>query len=103
MRVHRALPQTRIYFFAINRAIDLRNRWDVIDQANAMVKQFAYRTPNFDYIESNTVLFDAKDEPIIRVWQRRWPTCKSTRAPATIWNISAGPSLRWTCIGNSRA
>jgi hypothetical protein len=68
-RVHRALPQTRIYFFSINRAIDLRNRWDVIDQANAMIKQYAYRVANLDYIESNTVLFDARDEPLTALFR----------------------------------
>lgn len=68
-RVHRALPQTRIFFFGINRAIDQRNRWDVIDQANALVKQWAYRTANFDYIESNTALFDARDEPLTALFK----------------------------------
>ena len=64
VRVHDALPKTRIFFFGINRAIDQRNRWDVVDRANELVKQYAYRTPNFDYVESNTALFDARDEPI---------------------------------------
>jgi len=69
MRVHRALPNTRIYYFAINRAPDKRNRWDVVDQANSLAKQYAYRTANLDYIESNTVLFDAKDEPLTALYK----------------------------------
>jgi hypothetical protein len=69
LRVHDALPNTRIVFFGINRAIDQRNRWDVVDRANELVKQFAYRTANFDYVESNTALFDAKDEPIAALFK----------------------------------
>jgi hypothetical protein len=65
VRVHAALPNTRIIYFSINRAMDQRNRWDVVDRANELVKQWAYRTENFDYVESNTALFDAKDEPIV--------------------------------------
>jgi hypothetical protein len=65
VRVHDALPNTRIVFFSINRAMDQRNRWDVVDRTNELVKQWAYRTPNFDYVESNTALFDANDEPIV--------------------------------------
>jgi lysophospholipase L1-like esterase len=35
-----------------------------VDDANAQIKALAYVTPNLDYIEVNTVLFDARDEPL---------------------------------------
>jgi lysophospholipase L1-like esterase len=62
-RVATALPDTRVFFVSINRSPDKRARWDVVDDANAEIKAYAYATPNLDYIELNSVLFDAKDEP----------------------------------------
>ena len=63
-RAQKALPDTRIFFVSINRAPDKRARWNVVDDANAQIKQFAYATKNLDYIEVNPVLFDANDEPL---------------------------------------
>ena len=62
-RVAADLPDTRVFFVSINRSPDKRARWDVVDDANAEIKAYAYATPNLDYIELNSVLFDAKDEP----------------------------------------
>ena len=68
-RVAKALPNTRVYFFSINRSPDKRDKWTVVDEANAKIKQYAYATPNLDYIESNTVLFDASDEPLTDLYR----------------------------------
>ena len=100
-RVHRALPQTRIYFFGIMRAMDQRNRWDVVDHANELIKQWAYRTPNFDYVESNTVLFDAKDEPIAAFYK---PDGRHYNPPAyAAFTTVLKPVLMkaWTDMGKS--
>ena len=69
IRVARALPDTRVFFFAIHRSPEKRDRWDVVDEANAKIKQYAYATKNLDYIESNTVLFDANDEPLTALYR----------------------------------
>jgi len=62
-RVGERLPDTRVFFVSIHRSPDKRARWNVVDEANARVKALAYATPNLDYIEVNSVLFDAHDEP----------------------------------------
>lgn len=62
-RVAERLPSTRVFFVSIHRSPDKRARWDVVDEANARIKALAYATPNLDYIEVNSVLFDARDEP----------------------------------------
>jgi lysophospholipase L1-like esterase len=62
-RVAAELPDTRVFFVSINRSPDKRSRWDVVDEANAAIKAYAYATRNLDYIEVNPVLFDADDEP----------------------------------------
>lgn len=62
-RVAERLPDTRVFFVSIHRSPDKRARWNVVDEANARIKALAYATPNLDYIEVNSVLFDARDEP----------------------------------------
>jgi lysophospholipase L1-like esterase len=62
-RVAERLPGTRVFFVSIHRSPDKRARWNVVDEANARIKALAYATPNLDYIEVNSVLFDASDEP----------------------------------------
>jgi lysophospholipase L1-like esterase len=62
-KAHSALPETRIYFVAINRSPDKRDRWSVVDEVNADIKGFSSSTPYVKYIDLNPVLFDATGEP----------------------------------------
>ena len=57
-RAHTALPATRIYYVAINRSPDKRDKWDVVDAVNAQMKTAAASTPYLDYIDLNPVLFE---------------------------------------------
>jgi hypothetical protein len=62
-RAHDALPDTRIYYVAINRSPDKRERWNVVDAVNADMKAFAATSSYVRYIDLNPVLFDVKGEP----------------------------------------
>jgi lysophospholipase L1-like esterase len=62
-RAHSALPDTRIYFVAINRSPDKRAQWSVVDAVNADLKALSAATPHLKYIDLNPVLFDAQGEP----------------------------------------
>lgn len=62
-RTHTALPETRVYFVAINKSPDKRDRWNVVDAVNNELRAMATRTPHLKYIDLNPVLFDAKGEP----------------------------------------
>jgi hypothetical protein len=62
-KVHSALPDTRIYYVAINRSPDKRARWNVVDAVNADMKAFAATSSYVRHIDLNPVLFDAKGEP----------------------------------------
>ncbi len=62
-RAQAALPETEILYFSINKALDKRDKWQIVDQVNAQVKALAGKTPRLGYIESNDALFDAKGEP----------------------------------------
>jgi hypothetical protein len=56
-RAHKALPATRVYYVAINRSPDKREKWDVVDAVNAQMKAMAGSTPHLRYIDLNPVLF----------------------------------------------
>lgn len=62
-RAHQALPETRIYYVAINRSPDKRAHWHVVDQVNADLKALAATTSHLGYIDLNPALFDARGEP----------------------------------------
>ena len=62
-KAHAALPETIIYFVAINRSPDKRDRWNVVDAVNADLKALSATTPHLRYIDLNPVLFDSRGEP----------------------------------------
>jgi len=62
-KAHAALPETLIYFVAINRSPDKRDRWNVVDAVNSDVKALSATTPHLRYIDLNPVLFDSHGEP----------------------------------------
>ena len=62
-RVHAALPATQIVYFSINKALDKRDKWALVEDVNAAMKATTTRWPWVTYVESNTALFDEKGEP----------------------------------------
>lgn len=62
-RTHTALPATRVYFVAINKSPDKRDRWNVVDAVNNELRAAAQTTPHLRYIDLNPALFGAKGEP----------------------------------------
>ena len=62
-KAHASLPETLIYFVAINRSPDKRDRWNVVDAVNAELKTLSATTPYLRYIDLNPALFDARGEP----------------------------------------
>ena len=68
-RVMAKLPQTRIYYVSINRAPQKRDRWDIVDSTNALVKEFCSATKNLEFIDVNPVLFDQEKIPRMEFYQ----------------------------------
>jgi hypothetical protein len=68
-RAHGALPDTLIYFVAINRSPDKRDRWNVVDAVNADLKAASATTPYLRYIDLNPALFDSRGEPRTELYQ----------------------------------
>lgn len=62
-RVRQVLPGTRVYFASIIRAPQKRDRWNLVDDANARVRAYTARTPNRGYIDLHPALETANGEP----------------------------------------
>jgi lysophospholipase L1-like esterase len=62
-RVHDALPGTLVYMVSINRAPQKRDKWDIVDSTNAMVREYCLASENRGYIDVNPVLFDKQGNP----------------------------------------
>ena len=62
-RVSSELPDTQIFFVSINRAPQKRDRWDVVDEANSLIQEYAAQNSQLGYIDVNPVLFDSVGNP----------------------------------------
>ena len=62
-RVSAALPDTRFVYVSINRAPSKEDRWDVVDEVNRRMQQYASEHPRVEFVDVNPVLFDAKGKP----------------------------------------
>ena len=55
-RVRQMLPGTRVYFASIIRAPQKRDRWAVVDDANARVREYSARTAGRGFIDLHPAL-----------------------------------------------
>jgi lysophospholipase L1-like esterase len=78
-RVHDHLPATRVFYVSINRAPQKRDRWDIVDAANAQVREYCATDPKLQFIDVNPVLFDAEGNPRLELYL---PDQLHLRAPA---------------------
>jgi hypothetical protein len=53
-------PNTFVYYTAIQKAPDKRDRWDVVDAVNEEMERYSRQAGNLGYIDLNPVLFDGK-------------------------------------------
>lgn len=62
-RVRQSLPGTRVYFASIIRAPQKRDRWEIVDDANARVREYSARMPGRGYIDLNAALEASPRQP----------------------------------------
>ena len=62
-RVRKVLPETRVYFASIIKAPQKRDRWDVVEAANARVRDYSARTPGRFFIDLHPALEQAPGQP----------------------------------------
>ena len=68
-RVRARLPDTRIIFVAIDRAPQKRERWDVVDAANALIRDYCAVTPGLKFVDANPVTHDTKGEARLELYR----------------------------------
>ncbi len=68
-RVHAKLPNTRIIFVAIDRAPQKRERWDLVDAANLLVRDYCAVTPRLTFVDLNPVTHDQQGEPRLEFYR----------------------------------
>ncbi len=62
-RVAEELPETQVFFVSINRAPQKQDHWDVVDEANALIREYTDQKSELGYIDVNPVLFDSAGNP----------------------------------------
>jgi hypothetical protein len=67
-RVNEKLVNTQLYFVSINRAPQKREKWNIVDSTNALVKQYCLTTKNRWYIDVNPILFDTEGKPRLELY-----------------------------------
>ena len=68
-RVRAKLPETRIVFVSIDRAPQKRDRWDVVDAANALIRDYCAVTPHLTFVNMTPVTHDEKGEPRLELYK----------------------------------
>ena len=58
-----ALPRTQFVYVSINKAPEKQDRWDVVDEVNAWVKQQAETRRTITFVDVNPVLFARDGSP----------------------------------------
>ena len=54
------LPNTFVYYTAIQKAPEKRDRWDVVEAVNREMERHSHQARNLGFIDLNPVLFDKK-------------------------------------------
>jgi lysophospholipase L1-like esterase len=68
-RVHAKLPETRIIFVAIDRAPQKRERWEVVNAANALLRDYCAATPRLSFLDLNPATHDDRGEPRLELYR----------------------------------
>jgi lysophospholipase L1-like esterase len=68
-RVAAELPETNVVFASINRAPQKKERWNIVDKANAGIKTYSENNNRVIYAELNTALFDENGNPRLDLYK----------------------------------
>lgn len=67
-RVKMQLPKTTIYFASIHKAPQKKDKWNVVDAVNLLLKNYCEKTKSREYIEMNPILFDKDGGPRLELF-----------------------------------
>ena len=67
-RVRRELPGTRILYVSINKAPQKMDRWEQVELANRLIREYCEQVKGLQFIDVNPVLFDANGSPRMELY-----------------------------------
>lgn len=67
-RAQAALPDVRVIFLSVIRAPEKRDRWNIVDDVNRLVRSGAANGGRLEYLEVNPVLVDTSGAPRIELY-----------------------------------
>jgi hypothetical protein len=67
--VAKELPATRILFTSIIKAPEKKALWNVVDQANAQIRDYTAHNKHLGFIDVNPVVFDAAGNPRLELYR----------------------------------
>ncbi|MBC8136116.1 MAG: hypothetical protein H8F28_09545 [Fibrella sp.] len=68
-RVAERLPDTKVYFVSSFRSPQKRDRWNVVDATNRLVRDHAAQTKNRAFLDANPLVFDKHGQPRIELYR----------------------------------
>ncbi|HEY3862197.1 MAG TPA: GDSL-type esterase/lipase family protein [Verrucomicrobiae bacterium] len=68
-RVHAALPKTRILYISINRAPQKESKWNVVNAANDLARNYCVQNGWLGFIDVNPALFDSQGKSRLELFQ----------------------------------
>ena len=68
-KVAAELPDTRIFYVSINKAPEKKALWNVVDEANSIIRDYTTHNKKLGFIDVNPVLFDAKGNPRLELYR----------------------------------
>ena len=68
-KVAAQLPDTRIFYVPINKAPEKKARWNVVDEANSLIRDYTTHNKQLGFIDVNPVLFDAAGNPRLELYR----------------------------------
>lgn len=68
-RVHAQLPATRFIFVAIDRAPKRRDCWDVVNAANALIRDYCASMPHLTFLDLNPATHNEKGEGRLELYR----------------------------------
>ena len=68
-KVAAQLPETRIFYVSINKAPEKKALWNVVDEANSLIRDYTVHNKQLGFIDVNPVLFDASGKPRLELYR----------------------------------
>ena len=68
-KVTERLPDTKLYFLAVFRAPQKKDKWDIVDATNRLIRDYSLKTKNRVFLDANPLAFNKRGQPRAELYQ----------------------------------